>query len=342
MPEAINPHSSAASAATPPAHHVSPESGIVELPGTVLFRVSGKDPRKFLHGQLTQSLDDVTESQSRRAAGCNPKGRAYALMLLADINGDIAMSLPRSIAGDVTAHLQKFLMLFRGTTMEEIGGARVFGIWGDELATQLTGTVPEQTATLAKPGDSLSLPSGKLIRVMPTAEGCPRYEYWQLESADVLHDDIDQDKATLNESDWRAGNIAAGIPELEPATASQHVPQMLNWQHLEGIHFKKGCYTGQEVIARMHYLGQLKKSLFRLRLSGASNAPVAGDGIVAGEKNVGEVINSVTFDNGDCEVLAIVKHSALTSQPWTLEGTDFSFTPMPLPYTVPEQSTGND
>ncbi|MGP4843568.1 CAF17-like 4Fe-4S cluster assembly/insertion protein YgfZ [Marinobacter sp. 1Y8] len=335
MPEATNP---ATPASTPPAHHISPESGIVELPGTVLFRVSGKDPRKFLHGQLTQSLDEVTASQSRRAAGCNPKGRAYALMLLADVNGDIVLSLPRSIASDVASHLQKFLMLFRGTTMEEISGARVFGIRGDELVAQLS----DKAATLAAPGDSLSLPSGKLIRVMPTAEGCPRYEYWQLEPSDALRDDIVQDKAALNESDWRAGNIAAGIPELEPAIASQYVPQMLNWQHLEGIHFKKGCYTGQEVIARMHYLGQLKKSVFRLKLEGVSSAPAAGTAVVAGEKNVGEVVNSVMFDNGDCEVLAVVKHAALASRPWMLEGSDQAFTPMPLPYTVPEQSNRDD
>lgn len=335
MPEATTP---AISDLSPPAHHNCPESGIVELPGTALFRVSGKDPRKFLHGQLTQSLDEVTESQSRRAAACNPKGRAYALMLLADVDGDIVLSLPRSIAGDVTTHLQKFLMLFRGTSMEEISDARVFGIRGDELVAQLS----DKAATLAAPGDSVSVPSGKLIRVMPTAEGCPRYEYWQLAPNDALQDDIAQDKLTINESDWRAGNIAAGIPELEPAIASQYVPQMLNWQHLDGIHFKKGCYTGQEVIARMHYLGQLKKSMFRLKLESIDSAPVAGTGILAGDKNVGEVVNSVMFDNGDCEVLAVIKHAALASQPWTLEGSSHSFTPMPLPYTVPEQSNSDD
>jgi folate-binding Fe-S cluster repair protein YgfZ len=112
---------------------------------------------------------------------------------------------------------------------------------------------------------------------------------------------------------------------------------MLNWQHVGGVHFKKGCYTGQEVIARMHFLGQLKKSLFRFRLEQAEDLPVPGSALLAGERSVGEVVNSVKYHDGSAELLAVVRHDAAenTLHPDGLPGG--VLVPMPLPYSVPER-----
>lgn len=309
-----------------------PADAIVRLDDEVLFRVSGKDPRKFLHGQLTQSLDEVTPAKARRAAACNPKGRAYALMLLAEFEGDFLFSLPTAIAEDVRTQLNKFLMLFRGTAMSVLDDARLYGIWGQQAAASLA----SEAHTLAQPGDALTLPQGKLIRTQDTAEGCARYEFWQLNG-----DEITYAGDCASPADWAAAEISAGIIRLTPESQGQFVPQMLNWQHLDGIHFKKGCYTGQEVIARMHYLGQLKKSLFRLGLPSAH--PVSdGDTIVADGKTVGEVVNRIAFDDGHQELLAVVKHAALGNEPWTVDGQPATLERLALPYTVPEQSAPAD
>ncbi|WP_148861931.1 CAF17-like 4Fe-4S cluster assembly/insertion protein YgfZ [Marinobacter fonticola] len=304
-----------------------PTEAIAPLHHARLYRASGKDPHKFLHGQLSQSLDEITPDTSRRAAACNPKGRAYALPLLADYEGDIVLRLPISIADEVTKQLNKFLMLFRGTDMKAVEQAHLYGLWGEATAAAL---VPE-SAELKQPGESITLAGGKLIRVQDTAEGVARYEYWQIDDSAPI-----PEGSEATEADWTAAEISAGLAELSPKTVSEYVPQMLNLQHVDGIHFKKGCYTGQEVIARMHYLGQLKKSLFRLSLQ--SDQPIEiGAAVIAGEKPVGEVLNAIRFDDGHQEMLAVVKHSALSVSNWRLEGIDEPLARLPLPYKVPEQ-----
>ncbi|BES72493.1 folate-binding protein YgfZ [Marinobacter nanhaiticus D15-8W] len=309
-----------------------PKAAIARVESARLYRVGGKDPHKFLHGQLSQSLDDVKPDKSRRAAACNPKGRAYALPLLADYEGDIVLRLPRRIADEVTSQLNKFLMLFRGTDMKPLEQAHLYGFWGEATAEAL---LPE-AMELKLPGDSITLAGGKLIRVQDTAEGVARYEYWQIDDSAPI-----PEGAEATEADWAASEISAGLAELSPSTMSEYVPQMLNLQHVDGIHFKKGCYTGQEVIARMHYLGQLKKSIFRLSLP--SERPVeVGTQIIANDKAVGEVINSVGFDDGHQEILAVVKHAALSTPDWHLEGFDPSLERLPLPYKVPEQEAAGN
>lgn len=309
-----------------------PSAAVARVQNARLYRVGGKDPRKFLHGQLSQSLDDVKPETSRRAAACNPKGRAYALPLLADYEGDIVLRLPLSIADDVTAQLNKFLMLFRGTDMKPMEQAHIYGFWGETTAKAL---VPE-AAELELPGDSITLAGGKLIRVQDTAEGVARYEYWQIDDSAPIPEGPE-----ATEADWAAAEISAGLAELSPATISEYVPQMLNLQHVDGIHFKKGCYTGQEVIARMHYLGQLKKSLFRLSVPGDQPVDI-GTRVIANDKAVGEVINSIGFDDGHQEVLAVVKHAALSTSNWHIEGFEPPLERLPLPYKVPEQEEAGD
>ncbi|TBW57851.1 folate-binding protein [Marinobacter halodurans] len=303
-----------------------PSHAFATLDNVQLYRVGGKDPRKFLHGQLTQHLDEVTDTRARRAAACNPKGRAYAILLLVGDQDSILLRLPTAIKDSATSQLNKFLMLFRGTDMTPQDESRIFGLWGLETACSLS---PEATS-LDGAGDVLTLDDGKLIRVPDTAEGVPRFEFWRL-SGDRLPD---APEATT--ADWAAAEISAGLAELDSTSSEAYVPQMLNLQHVDGIHFKKGCYTGQEVIARMHYLGQLKKSLFRLSID--SDQPLSpGTPVIAGDKAVGELVNVVAFDDGHQEALAVLKHAALTSQPWTLEGVDGTLARQPLPYPVPEQ-----
>lgn len=303
-----------------------PSHAYTSLDYVQLYRVGGKDPRKFLHGQLSQHMDEVTETRARRAAACTPKGRAYALSLLVGEQDAILLRLPKAIEERITGQLKKFLMLFRGTEMTSLDSARVFGLWGLEAARSLSADAD----TLDTTGDALTLEDGKLIRVQDTAEGVPRYEFWRL-SGDRL-----PDAPTATPADWVASEISAGLAELDSDSTEAYVPQMLNLQHVDGIHFKKGCYTGQEVIARMHYLGQLKKSLFRLAV--ASDQPLRpGMSVIAGDKAVGELVNVVGFEDGRQEALAVIKHAALNAQPWKIDGAEGTVERLDLPYPVPEQ-----
>ncbi|MCK0163617.1 folate-binding protein [Marinobacter sp. S6332] len=307
-----------------------PASGRAVLTNRVLVRISGPGVDKFLQGQLSQNLDDVKTGKSPRAAGATPKGRAYCLTRLVRDGEDILMDLPSELAESIMSHLRKYLMLFRGTSMELQTEAQIIGLLGNEAASSLAG---DNLSTLASSGDTLELNSGFLIRTESTAEGLPRFELWQISANDVGLESIPQ--KTL--ADWQASEIAAGVPMLSTTTSESYVPQMLNWQHLGGMHFKKGCYTGQEVIARMHFLGQLKKSLFRFSAAKTDSIPAPGTSIMAGERSVGEVVNAVGFNDGSCELLAVIRHDAANGE-LTANGLSVPLLEQkPLPYTVSER-----
>lgn len=307
-----------------------PGDGWTVLSDRIIVRIGGPGTDKFLQGQFSQNLNEVTAGHSPRAAASTPKGRAYCLTRMVRDGEDVLMDFSSDLADDTLTHLRKYLMLFRGTSMDVIPAARLVGILGNRVAETLAG---DAMNNLKEPGDSTELNTGFLVRTEPTAEGTARFEFWQTTGDENGLDTIDQ----LPQADWQASEIAAGVASLTATTQESFVPQMLNWQHLGGVHFKKGCYTGQEVIARMHFLGQLKKSLFRFRIDQAGELPVPGSALVAGERSVGEVVNAVKYRDGSGELLAVVRHEAAEKNLHPERQPNAILVPMPLPYAVPER-----
>ncbi|MEX0605431.1 MAG: folate-binding protein [Marinobacter sp.] len=323
MPEAVNPTPRTSQALTQPAHAV--------LDNLQIVRVSGPSARQFLHGQLTQSLDEATDTHSPRAAACNPKGRAYLLTRLVRHNEDFLLALPRSLAEATITHLKKYLMLFRGTTMNIVDDAQVIGLIGHHAL------VGEGGVALDKPGATRMVDNHRLIRTQDTADGTPRFELWRLGPLSSELDSALRSSCHASDADWQATEIASGVASLTPDTQDTYIPQMLNWQHVDGIHFKKGCYTGQEVIARMHFLGQLKKSLFRLHTAELQTTPIPGQAILAGDHPVGHIVNVAMLNDGTAELLAVLRHDA-TDKTLLLDTVPpVEVTLENLPYTVIER-----
>lgn len=311
-----------------------PVAARIALTDQVVVRVFGGGTDKFLQGQFSQQVTDVTEHFSPRAAACTPKGRAYCLTRMVRDGDDILLALPHSLADETIAHLRKYLMLFRGTSMEPATDALITGLLGRSAGQALTANPDE---ALPAPGDSLTVEGGHLIRTVDTADGLARFEFWQTgELADgpasALQNLQEEGMAT-----WQASEIAAGVASLSPETREAYVPQMLNWQHLNGVHFKKGCYTGQEVIARMHFLGQLKKSLFRFSGRDGPSVPAPGTALVKDGRAVGNVVNSIALADGTYQCLAVVRHDAATEQLATEFAPKAPLSLLPLPYAVPER-----
>lgn len=314
------------------AHAQLTEAAAVTLTDRVMYRISGPGTDQFLQGQLSQNLADVTAGHAPRAAASTPKGRAYLLTRVVRDHDDILISMPASIAEEVSARLNKYLMLFRGTVMAKPEHARLTGILGEAAARNLA-----PAGLPAAVNDVIDVPGGYLVRTSPASGNIQRFELWL---PDGVAPELQAALAALPEcslADWKLSEVAAGIAELAPETLEAWVPQMLNWQHLEGIHFKKGCYTGQEIIARMHYLGQLKKSLFRFSATG-SIAPSPGSEILAGDKAAGEVVQAVAVDDGTLQLLAVLRHSA-ASGPLRLAADGPALKGEPLPYDVPERQS---
>jgi len=306
-----------------------PETGWSSLSNRLLVRISGPGTDKFLQGQFSQHLDEVVTGYSPRAAAATPKGRAYCLTRMVRDGDDVLIDLQHELADGILTQLRKYLMLFRGTSAEAVSEGRVVGLFGTADASSLAG---DGLCELNQPGDTMAVDGGFLIRVESTADGLDRFELWQTGPSQVALNDANQ----RPEADWQASDIAAGIASLTDQTLEAFVPQMLNWQHVGGVHFKKGCYTGQEVIARMHFLGQLKKSLYRCRLA-KTEAPQPGAPVQADGRSVGTVVNAIALANGSCELLAVIRHDAADKQ-LSVDGyADVRLDLLPLPYAVPER-----
>jgi folate-binding protein YgfZ len=316
-----------------------PASARIAVNDQVMVRISGAGTDKFLQGQFSQQVTDVTEQYSPRAAACSPKGRAYCLTRMVREGSDVLMALPSAFADETITHLRKYLMLFRGTSMVVETDALIIGLLGKKAANAL---VDGAAGNLPSPGDTLTVAGGHLIRAMDalgsaTGERIPRFEFWQTGELSADSSRLLSEVDSYGLATWQASEIAAGVPSLCAETRESYVPQMLNWQHLGGVHFKKGCYTGQEVIARMHFLGQLKKSLFRFSSPQAAGAPAPGAALVKDGRSVGEVVNSVQFTDGTFEGLAVIRHDAAGSELALKQSPEIFLALLPLPYAVPER-----
>jgi tRNA-modifying protein YgfZ len=196
-----------------------------------------------------------------------------------------------------------------------------------ELPDQLPAQLPTQ------PGSCVTIGSNTLLRWWSHDE---RYLLLAPRTAHTLIADDTVDLA------WRRANIAAGLPQLSAPTYESFIAQMLNLDLLGGISFDKGCYTGQEIIARTHYRGSVKRRLFRFA-SASTQVPAPGSQVMKGSSQVGEVVDAVATDTG-CELLAVVAIDATiaaTKEQATAELTiaadnTHALTVVPLPYVSAE------
>jgi len=312
--------------------NLSTTTAPTELPSTFcavarnycLLSVQGPDTEKFLQGQLTCDLKDLTETRSIPGAACNPKGRAYALFQLAKMAEDhVLLRVPAAIADDVVAHLQKYLAFFKAEMTREDDWIVLGTVGGD---------VGEDS-----PGSVRPVKGGLSITLHSSSDGVPRHEYWLNMNRLEQLPEITFPKASS--AAWHRALIESGLVTLSPEIAGAFVPQNLNLHAIAGISFRKGCYTGQEVVARMHYLGKLKKSLFRLQITGATRTPAIGDSVSdENGKSLGSIVDRVTDTSGTTHALAVLSHQVLATTPRLTEQPEAAVSLEPLGYEVPDQT----
>ena len=196
-----------------------------------LLAVTGADARAFLHAQLTNDIQNLPAERAALAGWCTAKGRLLASFLVIPSSDGFLLQLARDLAPAVAKRLSMFVLRSKVKVSDESDTWAQYGVW--EPAPRLawdggTVTVPVDERRSLKIGKGLSLP------------------------------------ATRSEDDWTLEEIRAGRPLISAATQDQFVPQMVNFETLGAINFQKGCYPGQEIVARAQYRGEVKRRLKRI------------------------------------------------------------------------------
>ncbi|MFC4933022.1 CAF17-like 4Fe-4S cluster assembly/insertion protein YgfZ [Massilia sp. GCM10023247] len=298
-----------------------------------LIAVAGEEAASFLHKQLTNDVEHLGPSEARLAGFCTPKGRLQATFLMwRGAEGTIWLQLPRGIQAPLQKRLTMFVLRakakLRDATEEEQVGAvlGIGGAAGEAALRALVATLP--AATWGK----TESPAGTVIR-LPDAFGAPRY-LW-LTSVQTAQEAFATLRGQLHaggNAAWRLSAIHAGMPQVTAATQEQFVPQMINLELLGGVNFKKGCYPGQEIVARSQYLGKLKR---RTALASCDNAGArAGEEVFATadpDQPCGMVVNAAPNGLGGADLLVEIKLAALQEDVrlGSSAGPQLRFLPMP-------------
>jgi folate-binding protein YgfZ len=276
-----------------------------------LIRVTGNDAGEFLQGQLTQDMEKLAQSGSLPAAWCNPKGRVITLLRIVMIDGGYGLVLPASMAETVCQRLTVFR--FRSDVSLEVADSDwaclIINTDDDLDRLDKLGLKPERAMNACR------IAHGLIAVNVGIEEVC----------VELMGFNSDLEKAGFTSSapadDLRAAKIRAGIPEITERYSEKFTPHMLNLDLLGAISFEKGCYTGQEVVARTQNLGKSKRRLMRYR----SDATLAtGDKLSDGDRDVGEVINVFEAD-----LLAVTPVDALDKR---LVANDADVAPLSTPY----------
>jgi tRNA-modifying protein YgfZ len=285
------------------------ENFIAPLTDLGLISVTGEDAATFLHNQLTNDVEHLGARNARLAAYCSPKGRMLASLLIWKTGNEILIQLPRQLQPAIQKRLQMFVLRAKVKLVDVSGERPVLGLAGTQAQQELKAYFPELPDAPYSKTDS---EAGTLIRMAET-DGMPRYQWIAPESiAKPAWTALSKVLVPVGAAIWRLSEIRAGIPQIMPATQEQFVPQMINFELIGGVNFKKGCYPGQEIVARTQYLGKLKR---RALLASVSAADAAAGNEVFSSADPGQpcglIVNAEASGPDQAECLVEIKTAAL-------------------------------
>ena len=217
-----------------------------------LIKVVGEQGRSFIHGQVTTDISSLATDQWRWGAHCDPKGKMLASFRTFAIQDALFMLMPKDAIEVDLPQLQKYAVFSKATLSNASAEWTLLGVAGEQASQFVNkhfGDI-QQELTLIENGAILKDAERFILVLTPNAA-----------AALVAQSEL----SVFDASAWQALEIAAGYPNLAASHASQYVPQMCNLQAVNGISFNKGCYMGQETIARMKYRGGNKRALYILR-----------------------------------------------------------------------------
>ncbi len=308
---------------------------IADLPDLAVLRVGGKDAADFLAGQLTSDVRALRPGQSQLAAWCTPKGRVIVVCRVLCLVDQHLLVLPDDLAEDTLTRLKRYVLRSRVELSEERARWVATGCAGPGVVAVLRerlGALPELPGGLVEEAGFIAVALGGYV---------PRYlVLGAAKSVRILQEAAEL--ALGSAPAWRVLEILSGVPVIHRATSETYLPQMLNLEALGGLSFQKGCYPGQEVIARLKYRGEIKRRMF---LAGAQLDDTKGDGVPTagqplfqrlwdGPHKAGEVLAAEHHLDG-VALLAVIDIAASDASLHLGDPRGPVLSLRPLPYAVP-------
>ena len=262
---------------------------LAELGDTDIIAVTGPDSERFLQGQLSCNMNRLSATQTLRAALCNLKGRVVADLRVIMHHERILLLCSAGMADIVLSTLNKYKVFFKTELKKANDQFVVLGLAGDDCTAALSALGIE----VPQGADScLAAQGAAIVRVqdMPARFCCVLSG-----PDDELVSALSSTCASGTEQDWRLADIRAGIAHIRPGQQELYTPQVLNYDINGIIDYKKGCYTGQEVVARMYYRAEAKKRLRYLALDTLEHLPKGS-----------EIVETIELSPGDIQTLVIM------------------------------------
>jgi len=284
---------------------------LADLSHLGLVRVDGPDGASLLQGQQTGDIREVTPERSQPSGLCSNKGRLLATYRVVRRDDAYFLILPRSQVASVAARLRMYVLRSRVGITDASGEPVLLGLQGAvaaDRAAQALGELPVEMDAVRQHGarTAVRLRGGvpRFLLMTPSAD------------APALWDFLSEVARPAGGSVWELCEIHAGVPSVYPATADAFVPQMINYEAIGGVSFTKGCYTGQEVVARTQYLGKLKRRMYRAHVV-AHAPPVPGQDLYSAAdpsgQSVGKVVAAEPDPEGGYALLAVIQNEAAQS-----------------------------
>ena len=270
-----------------------PPALIAPLNHLGLIQVTGTDAETFLQGQLSNDVRVLSANRAQLSSYNSPKGRMLAVLHLFRNADSIFLEMHRSVLEATLKRLRMFVLRSKVQLQDVSVEHPALGLSGNNAAALL------QEIGLPGPADSLDAAWENNVCVIRRLGEIPRFTIHapRLQSGEIQKT-LQAKTQAADTNHWKLLDILAGVPTVYPETSDHFVPQMCNLDTLGGISFNKGCYTGQEIVARVHYRGAIKRTMSRIHLPQSPPAP--------GTKlEQGEVVDAVSQPEGGSSVLVV-------------------------------------
>lgn len=306
---------------------------LMTLDDWALATITGADSEKYLQGQVTADVANMTAEQHLLAAHCDSKGKMWSNMRLFHFQDGFAWILRRSVQETDLRELKKYAV-FSKVTIAEDDQHVLLGVAGFQSRAALANlftALPDSEKQVVQDGDTTLLwfahPAERFLLVTSA------------ETAERVAEKLRGEAQLNNSQQWLALNIEAGLPVIDAPNSAQFIPQATNLQALGGISFKKGCYTGQEMVARAKFRGANKRALWTLAGT-ASRVPEAGEDLELqmGEnwRRTGTVLASVKLDDGRLLVQVVMNNDMEPGSVFRVRDDANTLNIEPLPYSLEE------